>query len=288
LNPVRRGSWRAGSVVAPVGAYVDAALLGAFVGRPVLALHLALIVVILWGAAARCPGTGWWRRARARHAGAHAHARATFIAAGLCRDLLALQRFAPLPRHAAANEVLGLGTLGHDALQHVPPAEGVNGDAHAARVDPEELIVVTRVRPEARPSAACNVRRERPDPDALDDDLIGRPGSQVPHDHNERAVESPPDTAHDRDRAREGLRPGRRDVGHQRVRRLPFLLRGPRPVAGEVGRRRARRSATGENNEPDDGPQRGRGQNASRSSLPHEPVLPPVSRLDPSATLTNN
>ena len=38
----------------------------------------------------------------------------------------------------------------------------------------------------------------------------------------------------DHDRAGEGLRSGRREVGHQRVRGLSFLLRGPRPVAGEV------------------------------------------------------
>jgi hypothetical protein len=81
---------------------------------------------------------------------------------------------------------------GQDAFQRVASGQGVDGDPLAARVDAEESIVVTRVRPEACMSPSRAVGRERPDPDPVDDDLIGRPGIQVAHAHDECAVETPP------------------------------------------------------------------------------------------------
>ena len=73
----------------------------------------------------------------------------------------------------------------------------MHGDTLAAGVDPEKLIMAARVRPEACPSATPSVGRERPDPDAADDDLVGRVRIEVPHDHQERSVEAPPQAPDD-------------------------------------------------------------------------------------------
>ena len=65
----------------------------------------------------------------------------------------------------------------------------MNGHRLAARIDSKQLVARRGPRPKARVSPSAGIRLERPDPDGLDDDLIGRRWSEIPHPHCQYAVE---------------------------------------------------------------------------------------------------
>ena len=196
LDLVRWGGRWAYLVVAPAGTDDDAAPGGALVRRPVLALHLTLVVIVAWQAAARLP-LRRWRWARAGQAGARPEGRAVLVPAPLGREGFARRRRVLVVGHATSYDVAALRVGGHAALEQIAPGQGVDGDVLPAWVDAEQLIVPSGVRAEAGPPAADAVGRERSDPDTVNDDFIGRRGLQVPYDDDERAIEPLVDTPHD-------------------------------------------------------------------------------------------
>ena len=99
------------------------------------------------------------------------------------------------------------------------------------------------VRSEADPSPAGTVCRERPDADAIQDDLVRGLRREVPHAHDQRAVQTHPDAAYDDLGIGDGSRRapperhGFRDPGRPRVR-------GPIGAGGRQSRERAHHDAS--------------------------------------------